>query len=79
MQSDQAVPTLGVSRLPLQVVVQHHIAVVAAVGDIDIALVIDLQAVRQVVLVLALAGRGATILGQEFAFRANISRTRLLQ
>src|SRR6185312_8929721 len=60
---------LGIGRLPFQIVVQHHIAVVAAIGDIDIALVIHLQAVGQVVFILALAAVGTTILGEEFSFR----------
>ena len=55
---------IGVGGLPFQVVVQHDIAVVAAVGDIDIALVIHLQAVGQIVFILPLADLLAAILRQ---------------
>ncbi len=56
---------LVVDRLRLEVVVEHLVADVGAVGDVDVALVVDLQAVRQVELAGLLAGLFAADLGEE--------------
>src|SRR5258706_4991165 len=58
---------LVVGGLPFQIVVQHDVAGVAAVGDIDIAGMVHLQAVRQVVFIFAFADFLAAILGEEAA------------
>src|SRR6185437_10755770 len=53
----------------LQIVVEHLVTEVRAVGDPDIALAVDLHAVRQVKLAKPLAGFLAACLGQETALR----------
>src|SRR5256885_163117 len=52
-----------------QIVVEHLVAEVRAVGDPDIALAVDLHAVRQVELAKALAGLFAAGLRQETPLR----------
>ena len=48
MHTVHGVPTLTILRLEVQVVVEHLDAVVAAVGDVDVALRVHGQPVRRV-------------------------------